>query len=273
MSDKSDVIVDDESIKWEPISKTPDHILTVYRPEDPNKKFIAKKIREGSDEVKILTLLKDMKLKSHHVIQMIESFGRWAILPKMIAVQDYYVESQSEGLGGKASRIFTAGAESLTGISSPTTLSSARIFCLKIIDFDVAMRVTGEDEMVDDQCGTELWMAPEVEENERHSPIRADRWACGRVLLYLLRKFTGEDKFTREDERLKAFARNLSAYDPKERPSLLEWCDNSASSCSDVGNGLSAGSKNASQHRRDRSEGGESTKPPNAKKRRLDGSH
>jgi len=221
-----------------------------------------------------------MEPKSDYVIQMIESSDGWAILPKMIAVQDYYVESQSEGLGSKVCEGLIEGVAYLHCWCrvahrdlKPDNLVIDPKFCLKIIDFDVAMRVTGEDEMVDDQCGTELWMAPEVDENERHSPIRADRWACGQVLLYLLRKFTGEDKFTREDERLKAFARNLSAYDPKERPSLLEWCDNSASTCSDVGNGLSAGSKNASQHRRDPSEGGESTKPPNAKKRRLDGSH
>jgi hypothetical protein len=101
-------------------------------------------------------------------------------------------------------------------------------------------------------------------DDPRHSPMRADRWACGRVLLYLL------NRSRRGDERLKVFARNLSAYDPKERPSLLEWCDNSASTCSDVGNGWSADSRNASKPRRDPSEGdGESTNPPNAKKRRL----
>ena len=46
-------------------------------------------------------------------------------------------------------------------------------FCLKMIDLDIAMRV--EDEEVDDQCGTKDWMAPEVEKNLRHSPIKADR--------------------------------------------------------------------------------------------------
>ena len=83
-----------------------------------------------------------------------------------------------------------------------------------------------EDEEDDDQCGTEDWMAPEVEEKLRHSPIKADRWSCGRVLLFLLDEFGEEDRF------LRAFARNLVA---QQRPSLLEWCSHSAPQLSDVG--------------------------------------
>ena len=54
-------------------------------------------------------------------------------------------------------------------------------FCLKIIDFDIAMRLKDEDEEVDDQCGTKHWMAPEVGKKLRYSPVKAGRmvmWAC-----------------------------------------------------------------------------------------------
>ncbi|KAI0286413.1 kinase-like domain-containing protein, partial [Russula brevipes] len=64
----------------------------------------------------------------------------------------------------------------------PDNLVVDREFCLKIIDFDVAMQVKDENQEVDNSCGTKHWMAPEVEKKLRHSPIRADRWACGRVL-------------------------------------------------------------------------------------------
>ncbi|KAH9963844.1 kinase-like domain-containing protein, partial [Russula dissimulans] len=64
----------------------------------------------------------------------------------------------------------------------PDNLLVDRKFCLKIIDFDLAMRVEGSDEEVDDQCGHEKWMAPEVKWKLRHSPIKADRWACGRII-------------------------------------------------------------------------------------------
>jgi hypothetical protein len=101
-------------------------------------------------------------------------------------------------------------------------------------------------------------MVPEVEKELRHSPIRADRWACGRVLLYLL------DKFRKKDKRLRAFARNLGAYNPKEWPSLLELGSNSAGTFSDIGNVRSADSRKATQAPSE--DDGESTKPPTAKK-------
>ena len=51
-----------------------------------------------------------------------------------------------------------------------------------MIDFDIPMRVKDEDEEVNDLCGTEHWIAPKIEEKLTYSPIKADRWASGRVL-------------------------------------------------------------------------------------------
>ena len=48
------------------------------------------------------------------------------------------------------------------------------------------------------------------------SPIRADRWSCGRVLLELLRRL---------GERVQSFAKRLMNVDPCHRPSLLDWDD------------------------------------------------
>src|ERR1700733_4812560 len=67
----------------------------------------------------------------------------------------------------------------------PENLVVDRNFSLKMIDFDLAMRVKGEDEVVDGQCGTKSWMSSEVEEKSMYSPIKADRWSSGQVLLYL----------------------------------------------------------------------------------------
>ncbi|SRR6266446_6709460 len=53
-------------------------------------------------------------------------------------------------------------------------------------------------------------MAPKVEKKLRHSQIKADRWACGHVLLFLL------DEFKRENKPLMA--------NPEQRTSLLEGC-------------------------------------------------
>jgi len=202
----------------------PDHILTVYRPIDSNKEFIAKKVWEDSNELEMLGLLETIPLKSDHVISLIDSFRGWAILPIMVTVR-YYVEFVPNLLESKVYQVCLGLIKDLAylhehriahGGIKPDNLLVDKNFCLKTIDFDIAMRVEDEDEEVDDQCGTENWMASEVEKNLRHSPIKADRWACGRILLFLL------DEFGKEDESLRAFARNFVGYNPKQRPLLLE---------------------------------------------------
>jgi serine/threonine protein kinase len=244
----------------------------VYRHEDSDKEFIAKKVRKTSDELEILTLFNNMEPKPDHIIPLIESFDGWVILPKMITVSGYIVSSP-ERLESKVVQVCLGLIEGVAFLHEwcvahrdikPDNLVLDRDFCLKIIDFDIAMRVREEDEEVDDQCGTEHWIAPEVEKEPSHSPMRADRWACGRVLLYLLARFRNGD------ERLKVFARNLCVDDPKERPSLREW---KSFSVPDVRNTVSADSdsrkRKASTPRRDAIVVDGQTMSPNAKRLRL----
>ncbi|KAJ2916572.1 hypothetical protein MD484_g3857, partial [Candolleomyces efflorescens] len=92
---------------------------------------------------------------------------------------------------------------------------------LKIIDFDSAVRVRDEEQEVVGYRGASEWTAPEVgEENgpeQRYSAIKADRWAVGRLLEVFLKYEPSSD--------LSAFADELMADDPNERPSLVQWCE------------------------------------------------
>ena len=253
----------------------PDNIFTVYRPMDSNKEFIAKKVREDSNELEILRLLDTFPLKSDHVISLIDSFDGWVILPKMATVKGY-LEFTLHLSESEVSEICLGLIKGLAYLHEhliahrdikPDNLLDEDI-CLKIIDFDITMRVEDEDEdeEVDDRCGTKEWMAPEVEKNLRLSPFKADRWACGRVPLFLL------SEICKEDGSLRAFGRTLLEHNPMQWPSLVKWHSYLAPLSSDVGTVWDFNARKALRPRRDPVEvDGENMKPPNAKKQRLDG--
>jgi hypothetical protein len=136
-------------------------------------------------------------------------------------------------------------------------------FRLQIIDFDVAIKVEDESTEIDEYRGTKDWTAPEMGEEEgptpMYSPIKADRWSCGRVLRHIM---------VRRDKRLSTFADQLMANDPQQRPSLLEWPHWFATlpKVADV----HKGSEKESRPRQNMIEvDEESMNPPDAKKPRL----
>lgn len=258
----------------------PSHILTVYRRSDPSKEFIAKKVHEQSNELKILKLLNTIQPKSEHVVSLLDSFhgqsGTWAILPRLSTVADYAAFSPNQ-MSAHITEVCWGLIKGLAhlhkhciahrDIKVDNLLFRREDSCLIIIDFDVAIQVKGEDEEVDGQCGTEGWMAPEVEDKSSvYSPIRADRWSCGRVLLSLL------DHFRKRDDNLRAIGRKLMARNPRQRPSLLEWRSWVASpflNMADVGKGGKGKASRPLQDTTAREDDGEDTKPSGAKKQRL----
>jgi serine/threonine protein kinase len=249
----------------------PDHIRVVYRSLNPAEEFVAKKVGKRSNELDILRYLDSIERKSDHVIAIVDSFDGWVVLPKLVTIMDHARTARKQ-IESKIVQVcwgLIEGVAYLHGLCiahrdiKPDNLLVERDLCLKIIDFDVAMQVEDEDQQVDDRCGTKGWMAPEVEKKSRHSPIRADRWACGRVLLYLL------NEFKNEDESLTAFARCLIAYDPKQRPSLIGASSVTLPLFSDVGNVCSAMKRKVLRPSQDPE--GESSEPPNTKKQKLHG--
>jgi serine/threonine protein kinase len=253
----------------------PPNILTVFRRSDSRKQLIAKKVREESNELEILKLLNNFQPKSEHIISLLDSFQvqsrTWAIVPKMDSVMDYISTAPhrfSENIGQICWGLIK-GLAYLHGHCiahrdiKPDNLLVREDFCLKVIDFDLAIKVRDEDDEVDGQCGTEGWMAPEVEARlSMYSPIKADRWSCGQVIMYLL------DEFGKKDEPLTGIAMKLKVHSPRQRPSLLEWQISSALPVLDGAKGRRAGERKALRPRQDpiKVDEGESLI---AKKRRL----
>jgi serine/threonine protein kinase len=237
----------------------PSNILTVYRRSEPRKQLIAKRGCEESNEVEILKLLNNFQPKSEHIISLLDSFEgqsrTWAILPKMDSIEDW-IQIAPHRLSEHIGQIcwgLIKGIAYLHGhgiahrdIKPDNLLVSKEDFCLKVIDFDVAVKVKDEDEEVDGEYGTEGWMAPEVEaQPSRYSPVRADRWSCGQVIMYLL------EVFGTKHERLTGIAKKLKAHTPSLRPSLLEWHSSSALPVLDGAKGRRAGERRASRPRQD----------------------
>ena len=266
-----------------PPPQMPSHILTVYRPSDPSNKFIAKKVRNESDELKILRRLNTIQPKFEHVVSLLDSFDSldpqftsWVILPKLDTVADL-IEFAPQKLYGKVAKVcwgLIKGLAYLHGLSiahrdiKPDNLLVDQGFCLKIIDFDIALQVKNEDEEVDDHCGTSHWIAPEIEEKLSYSPIKADGWSCGHVVLCVL------DEVRKDDKRLRTIGRKLEAPNPKLRPSLLEWPSWLDAPLSNVANVMKAGERKASRLLQDTMEGNEeNTKFRKVKKQRLIESH
>ncbi|KAF8468574.1 kinase-like domain-containing protein [Russula ochroleuca] len=271
-----DVLETDDGT-WELISKLPPHILTVFRRKDPNKtELIAKHVREGSNEPDILKYLHAIRSQSPHVISFIETIPsittEWLILPKLRSIGDQRLMNS----GGVRSRV-QLGWGLIKGLAylhehkvahrdiKPHNLVCDGDFRLQVIDFDVAIKVKDENTETDEYRGTKGWTAPEMGEEEgptpMYSPIKADRWSCGRVLLRHI-------MVRRGDKRLWEFADQLMANDPQQRPSLLEWHKWSAP-LSNMANVLKDGGKE-SRSRKDMTEvDGESMNPPDAKRPRL----
>ncbi|KAH9160311.1 kinase-like domain-containing protein [Lactarius sanguifluus] len=263
---------------WELISKLPPHILTVYRQSDPNKtELIAKHLREGSNELDILKYLHTIRPQSPHVISLIETIpsitGGWLILPKLHSIRDQGF-MDSRGVRGRDQ----LGRGLIEGLAylhehriahrdvKPDNLVCDDDFRLQIIDFDIAIEVQDENMEVCEYRGTRDWTAPEMGEEDgptpMYSPIKTDRWACGRVLLRHIMVEKG-------DSRLSRFAEQLMANNPQQRPSLLAWDKWSVVSLTDTANVSEVGGKE-SRPRQDVVEvDGVSMKPPDAKRPKL----
>jgi serine/threonine protein kinase len=255
----------------------PPNILTLFRRSDPSKEFIAKKVREESNELETLKLLNNFQPRSEHFISLLDSFQvqsrTWAILPKMGTVT-VHILTAPHRLSEHISQICWGLIKGLgylhqhdiahRDIKPDNLLVSKEDFCLKVIDFDIAIQVKDEDEEVDGEYGTEGWMAPEVKaRSSMYSPIRADRWSCGQVIIFLL------EKFGKKDELLRCIAGKLKARSPRDRPSLLEWQTSSALPVLDGAKGRRAGERKASRPRPDAIEVDGDMQCLNTKKQRL----
>ncbi|KAH9047636.1 kinase-like domain-containing protein [Lactarius hengduanensis] len=214
--------------------KRPPHIYYVYQIRDMDKKeYVMKRIRRHSNEKNILQSF-TTKPSCDNIIPMVEMIesrvDMFAVFPKLGSV----FEALQFGGGPLRGRLVDLSHDLARGLTflhdnniahldiNPSNLGFTDNYHLQIFDFDISIQVNGEDEQINDYLGTEGWMAPEIGTRDGprqlYSPIRADKYSCGRVLKVFADTNGGVD------EDLGHFANKLMDLNPSKRPHLLDWC-------------------------------------------------
>ncbi|KAI0256900.1 kinase-like domain-containing protein [Lactifluus subvellereus] len=223
---------EDKGGRMEPLIKLPPHIRIVYRSTDTTKtELVAKHVDEESIELEVLEYLRTIQPQSLRIISLTDTVptntGKWTILPKMCTVRGDLSMFSGALRCGKFIQLGWDLIEGLVylhehGVAhldiKPGNMVYTDDFRLQIIDFNSAVRVGCEDDMVEDVYGTRGWMAPEIREGSAYSPMRADRWSCGKVPLCFV-----ETSGTKDGGDLGSFAEQLMDDNPLHRPSLADW--------------------------------------------------
>jgi serine/threonine protein kinase len=90
---------------------------------------------------------------------------------------------------------------------------------LYIADFNISVFANAEP-TISGSCGTVGWCAPEVEAGKPYDPLLADRWSCGRVLMF----FTERMKPSEMREMMCLWSQRLMSMSPSLRPGVAELC-------------------------------------------------
>ena len=190
------------------------------------------KVNRDLHEQNILEYLHSEEQRSDHVIQLegtcLSNLGPGILLPIRQPVRE--LMSNSKGQLGQFRRFAEDLISGLQFLHSnlvahrdikPDNLVYSPEFGLQIIDFDVAVQLDKDTDMVDDVVGTEGYMAPELEDNQglSYSPLKADLWSCG----WVIKEFLGCMREGELYKKLKQLASELTADNPRKRPPLDSW--------------------------------------------------
>ena len=194
------------------------------------------KLLHDSHELQILRDLHQIDSPINHTIPLLGTLkvNKWMfiLLPEATPLDDRFKYGMIRDNAVDFSRQLIEGVASLhsQGIAHlDIKPQNIVVFPKKlfVIDFNISVRVDGPSTLIDRWCGTPGWMAPEIGHQDgpkcRYSPLRADLWSCGRVLLYLAREGDEENPF-------EALTRKLLNKAPRLRPllHLLPWVQQSS---------------------------------------------
>ncbi|KAJ2928829.1 hypothetical protein H1R20_g8123, partial [Candolleomyces eurysporus] len=225
------VVHDSGGGSWRLLSGPPSpNIWIVFEQSDIHKTnpLIAKRVSKPSRELEILQYLHAKTSPSPYIIALYRHFAAgsvgYLIFPQLNrfdenSLRHKRVKQPCQSLINGVAYLHANRVAHLD--LKPDNLLYDAAGQLKIIDFDIAVLVRDEEEKIEGYRGTHGWTAPEIGHydgpKQSYSAIKADRWACGR----LLQEFLVFEPI----RRFSSLAEHLMAENPNERPSLVQWCD------------------------------------------------
>ncbi|KAJ2930556.1 hypothetical protein H1R20_g6541, partial [Candolleomyces eurysporus] len=192
------VFKDNSGVEWTLEGQPPPTtIRTVYKDSDikKTKPLIAKRLRKSSShEPEILQYLHAKPSPSPYIIALDHHFvagtATRLIFPKLNPIYEWSllhgkVKQSCQSLV-KGVAYLHANRVAHLDLKLDNVLYDAT-GQLKIIDFDIAVQVKDEEQEIEGYRGTPGWTVPEVGPKQKYSAIKADRWACGKVLQMFLK--------------------------------------------------------------------------------------
>ncbi|PCH37386.1 hypothetical protein WOLCODRAFT_167453 [Wolfiporia cocos MD-104 SS10] len=207
--------------------------VALARKADSGDEFVVKAIKKGSQEFTILHFLNSPELRSqpqNHTIPVVDIIDVASnntcivVMPKLVQYcPELITETAPSVLCDYLYQLVEGVAFLHSHHISHLDLKTANIVVdtnaqkLYIIDYDCAMRLHDPEEQISEFVGTEDWTAPEVGKGD-YSPIRADRWAVGELILHA---FMYCEQLG-ELGHLSEIAIRLQDTDPTQRPALKD---------------------------------------------------
>ncbi|KAF5389579.1 hypothetical protein D9757_004101 [Collybiopsis confluens] len=209
--------------------------------ESPNgNRIVAKKVHPDSKELKIHSVLQELRGSINFVLLSVRTFNVPLEGPTTASylVFPYWVPlSELSSHAVQSSQLVAICSDIASGVIflhenliahldlKPDNLVMERDLAggvqIRIIDFSVSVMLSSKDQQQSTYQGTEGYMAPEVAEckgnTKLYSPFKADLFSCGQVFLFLAWWITERTPF----KKVFDWGNKLIARDPCLRPDLV----------------------------------------------------
>ena len=199
------------------------------RAKSVDGKPVILKLTDGHEVEVLRRLHRNQSMRHTRIIPLLDVVGgRLIVLPQLTPLPLFLELDASIGDIGELTLQFLEGVATLQHSSvahldlKPDNIvvqrdAESKKVDLYIVDFDISV-FADADPTISGPCGTAGWCAPEVEAGKPYNPLLADRWSCGRVLMF----FTDRMKPSQMRETMRLWSQRLMDTNASLRPPVAD---------------------------------------------------